>query len=101
MFRPIHARLGRAALGWSLSELERRTGISKNTLVRFEAGGGVHNSTATKIEGALSKAGLTILYEDDARGPGILLSKELFRRFGQPLEASPKKVPRKSLKDAK
>jgi transcriptional regulator with XRE-family HTH domain len=95
MFRPVHARLGRAALGWSFLELERRTGVSKNTLVRFEAGGGVHHSTASKIEGALSKEGLVFLYEDDSRGPGILLSKELSRRFSHPLEGQSKKLPRK------
>jgi hypothetical protein len=76
-------------------ELERRTGVSKNTLVRFEAGGGVHHSTAAKIEEALSKEGLTFLYEENARGPGIVLSKELSRRLTQHLEPKAKSSPRK------
>lgn len=68
-------------MGWSLLDLEKRAGISKNTLVRFEGGGGVHHTTATKIEEVLLKEGLTFIYEDDIRGPGIVLSKELSRRL--------------------
>lgn len=68
---------------WSLVDLEGKTGISKNTLVRFEAGGGVNHSTAGKIEEAFTKEGLNFVYEDDTRGPGILLSKELSHRIGE------------------
>jgi transcriptional regulator with XRE-family HTH domain len=83
MLKPVHVRLARAALKWSLIDLEEKTGISKNTLVRFEAGGGVHHSTAVKIEEAFAKEGLNFVYEDDTRGPGIMLSKELSRRIGE------------------
>ena len=83
--------MSRAALGWGLLELEKRTGVSKNTLVRFEAGGGVHNSTVSRIAEELSKEGLTFLYEDNAHGPGILLSKDLSRRLSQ--EAEKPKTP--------
>jgi len=81
MFRAVHAKLGRAAVGWSLLDLEKRTGISKNTLVRFEGGGGVHQATATRIEEVLAKEGVAFIYEDETRGPGIVLSKELSRRL--------------------
>ena len=83
MFRPTHAKLGRAALGWSFIDLEKRTGISKNTLVRFEGGGGVNHTTVTRIEEVLIKEGLTFIYEDQTRGPGVVLSKELSRRLQQ------------------
>jgi transcriptional regulator with XRE-family HTH domain len=88
-------------MGWSFFELERRTGVSKNTLVRFEAGGGVHNATAAKIEEALAKEGLTFLDEDDNRGPGVLLSKELSRRLAQPSEHKAKPSHRKTRTAAK
>ena len=95
MFKPIHARLGRTALGWSLLDLEKQTGISKNTLVRFEGGGGVHHATATKIEKVLSKEGITFLYEDAAHGPGVVISKDLSHRLGEGTEPRPKTKPAK------
>ena len=75
--KPVHARLARAALRWSLVELEEKTGISKNTLVRFESGGGVNHSTVVKIEEAFTKEGVIFVYEDGNRGPGVLLSLKL------------------------
>jgi hypothetical protein len=54
-------------------------------LVPFESGGGVNHSTAGKIEEAFTKEGVTFVYEDDTRGPGILLPKELSRRIGKPV----------------
>ena len=87
MLKPVHVRLARAALKWSLADLEAKTGVSKNTLVRFEAGGGVHHSTVVKIEDVFAKAGISFIYEDETRGSGVLLSKELSRRIGESPEA--------------
>ena len=83
MLKPFHVRTARAALKWSLLDLEKKTGISKNTLVRFEAGGGVNHSTAGRIEEVFIKEGVIFVHEDDARGPGLLLSKELSGRIGE------------------
>ena len=94
MLKPVHVRLARAALKWSLADLEAKTGISKNTLVRFEAGGGVHHSTVVSIEAAFTKAGVSFVYEDETRGPGVLLSKELSRRIGATLEPAAKGKPK-------
>jgi transcriptional regulator with XRE-family HTH domain len=80
---PAHARMARAALKWSFIELSEKTGVSKNTLVRFEAGQGIHHSTAIKIEAAYAKAGVTFVYEDETKGPGIQLTKELSGRLGE------------------
>jgi transcriptional regulator with XRE-family HTH domain len=90
VLKPVHVRLARAALRWSLADLEAKTGISKNTLVRFEAGGGVHHSTVVKIEATFTKAGVTFIYEDETRGSGVLLSKELSRRIGETPQATAK-----------
>ncbi len=101
MITPVHARMARVALGWSQVELKDRTGLSKTTLVRFEAGLGVHYNTARKLEDVFKKEGVIFVYEDDTRGPGVLLSKELSQRLSQPSESLPKKAPRKRLKETK
>lgn len=86
MITPTHARMARAALGWSQSDLKDLTGLSKTTLVRFEAGLGVHYKTAIKLEAVFKREGLTFVYEGDDGGPGVLLSKELSRRLSQAVE---------------
>jgi transcriptional regulator with XRE-family HTH domain len=99
LFKPIHARIARAALRWSFVDLEEKTGISKNTLVRFESGGGVNHSTAIKIEQAFAKEGVRFVYESDAHGAGLQLSRELSRRLTGELEKAPAgKSPERSQK---
>jgi transcriptional regulator with XRE-family HTH domain len=83
MMKPAHARMARAALKWTLLELEQKTGVNKNTIVRFEAGKGILHTTAIKLEDAFNKAGISFVYEDETRGAGLLLSKELSRRIGE------------------
>jgi len=82
MLVPAHARMARAALKWSLQDLQKRTGLSKTTLVRFEAGLGVYQSTAIKLEETFGRAGIIFIHSDDVRGPGVLLSIDLARRVG-------------------
>jgi len=81
MLMPAHARLARAALKWSLEDLKKKTGLSKTTLVRFEAGLGVYQSTAIQLEMTFAKAGVIFIYENETNGLGIQLSKELSRRL--------------------
>jgi transcriptional regulator with XRE-family HTH domain len=80
MLTPTLARMARAALKWSLVDLEKKTGISKNTLVRFEVGGGVHHNTAIRIEEVFLREGIILNYESTEHGPSVGLSKELARR---------------------
>lgn len=82
MLTPAQARMARAALNWSLLDVQEITGINKNTVVRFEAGKGVLLSTALKLENAFAKAGLIFTHENDARGQGVLFSEELTKMFG-------------------
>ena len=89
MFKPIHARIARAALRWSFVDLEEKAGISKNTLVRFESGGGVNHSTAIKIEQAFTKEGVRFVHESDTHGAGLQLSRELSRRLTGEIEKAP------------
>ena len=75
MLTPTHARMARAALKWSLVDLQEKSGISKNTLVRFEAGGGIQLSTAIKIEAAFLNEGIRFIYENDADGLGVIITQ--------------------------
>lgn len=99
MLRPWHVRMARAALKWSMDDLKDKTGISKNTLVRLEAGFGVYHSTAIKIEQAFAKEGVSFVYESDTHGAGLQLSRELSRRLTGELEKAPAgKSPERSQK---
>ena len=91
MLTPTLARMARAALKWSLVDLQGKTGISKNTLVRFETGGGIHHSTAIKIEDAFLHEGIVFTYESDDRGPSVGVSKELARRLTLASSRAPKR----------
>jgi DNA-binding XRE family transcriptional regulator len=82
MLMPVHARMARAALRWSLENLKEKTGLSKTTLVRFEAGLGVYQSTAMQLEVTFARAGVVFIYESETNGPGVQLSKELSRKLG-------------------
>jgi hypothetical protein len=82
--------MARAALQWSLVQLQEKTGISKNTLLRFETGGGVHYNTALKIEEAFLREGIVFTSEADDHGPGIILPKDLRRSSASVLTRVPK-----------
>jgi transcriptional regulator with XRE-family HTH domain len=90
MLTPAHARMARAALKWSLVDLKEKTGLSKTTLVRFEAGLGVQNSTAITLEQTFTNEGITFIYADDVKGPGIQISNALFRRVDATARAAQK-----------
>ena len=94
MLKPAQARMARAALGWSMADIQSRTGINKNTIVRFEAGKDVLLSTVSKLEGAFVKEGVSFNHEDDTRGPGVVLSKELSHRLEHPPKTKPRVTPR-------
>jgi transcriptional regulator with XRE-family HTH domain len=90
MLKPIHARMARAALDWSLRDLEERTGINKNTLARFESGKGVLLSTAVRIEDVFAHQGITFIYEGEGQGPGIIVSTAQLGRVS-PAPKTPQK----------
>lgn len=69
-------RAARALLDWKQEELARKAGIGLATLQRLERGSGplmAHVSTAVKIEGALSKAGIRFIEDDQDGGIGVRL----------------------------
>ena len=77
-----------------LSDADKRAAYDRYGAAAFEGGGGVHHTTVTRIEEVLIKEGLTFIYEDQTRGPGVVLSKELSRRLQQ---HSPKTISKAKL----
>ncbi|MEO8895700.1 MAG: helix-turn-helix transcriptional regulator [Rhizomicrobium sp.] len=74
--------MARAALNWTVRDLENKSEINKNTISRYESGREVLSGTINKLEKVLESAGITFIYEDETRGSGVLLSKDLSRRIG-------------------
>jgi len=70
-------KAARALLGWSQSELARRSGISEPTIARLESVGGQlggRDETAHKIRSALENSGIEFI-EENGGGPGVRLRK--------------------------
>ena len=81
MLTPAQARMARAALSWSLVDVQEKTDINKNTVVRFEAGKGVLLSTVLKLERAFTKEGIIFIDETGEHGHGLLFSKDLQKKL--------------------
>jgi len=73
MMQPIHLRMARAALGWSVRDLEAKSGVGRNTISRYEAGKEIVASSLQTLERVLSRQGVVFLEADDTSGPGIRL----------------------------
>jgi len=62
---PTQCKMARAALGLSLSELSKVSGVSVNTINRYENGKDAYTSTAKKLREALESSG-KIRFEGDS-----------------------------------
>jgi transcriptional regulator with XRE-family HTH domain len=72
----------RALLGWSQSDLARRSGISEPTIARRESVDGQlggREETVRKIRGALENSGIEFI-EENGGGPGVRLRKRHQRK---------------------
>lgn len=58
MIRPIHARMARAALEWTVRDLEKKSGVGRNTISRYEAGHDILASSLESLETVLKDAGI-------------------------------------------
>jgi transcriptional regulator with XRE-family HTH domain len=67
--------MARAALSWTLKDVEVRTGVNKNTLSRFEAGAAILSDTLEKIERVFKAEGVLFIEEDEQFGPGVRLRR--------------------------
>ena len=72
---PIHLRMARAALNWTVRDLAARAGVNKNAVSRYEAGKEIVASSAQKIERVLTEQGMVFFEQDGTYGPGVRLRK--------------------------
>ena len=69
--RPVHLRMARAALGWTLREFAEKCGVNKNTIARYEAGEAILTDTLEKLESVLRQEGVVFIEADQELGPGV------------------------------
>lgn len=71
MLTPKHIKAARAILGWSVRDLEERTGVSFNTIIRYETGAtkDLLGSTMTTIKREFEGGGIE--FDTDGMMPSI------------------------------
>ncbi len=63
---PLQARLARAALNLSLRDLADLTGLSRNTITRFELGqGAVHSANTARLQDVFEQRGVVFIAADE------------------------------------
>jgi transcriptional regulator with XRE-family HTH domain len=77
MIRPVHLRMARAALGWSLKDLSDKADVNLNTISRYEAGKQVMSGTLKRIEEVFEAEGIIFIADEGGLGPGVRLRKQL------------------------
>jgi transcriptional regulator with XRE-family HTH domain len=80
MITKEQVKMARAALGWGVRELAEKTGVTANTISRFENGADAMGGTLAKIERVLIEAGLELIPENGG-GVGV--------RFRSPAKREP------------
>ena len=75
MMRPVQLRMARAALNWTVRDLEERSLVGRNTISRYEAGNDVLASSIEKLEEVLTDEGIIFFDGDRTYGTGIGLKK--------------------------
>ena len=71
---PIQCRMARAALGLGVLDLANLAQVSTNTIVRFERGEPLKQSTIDHLRLVLENAGVVFIAEN-GDGPGVRLKK--------------------------
>lgn len=72
---PAQCRMARAGLELGVLELAKLANVSTNTIVRFERGETLRESTIYRIIAIFEAAGVELIPEDEQSGVGIRLSK--------------------------
>lgn len=70
----VQFRMARAALGWGIVEFAERAGVSTNTIVRFERGEELKQSTIEQLQSVFEEAGLEFIAENGG-GAGVRFAK--------------------------
>ena len=66
--RPSHCRMARAALNWALRDLEKKSGVNRNTISRYESGKEILSGSLRTLERVFVDAGITFVEEGDKFG---------------------------------
>lgn len=75
MLAAAQVRMARAALGISVRELAKRSGVADSTILRFETGkGAILTTNMARIQKSLEEAGITFIAADATGGPGVRLN---------------------------
>src|ERR1700722_15012712 len=77
MMLPIHVRMARAALNWTLRDLAKRAQVNLNTVARYEDGKEVLSGTIQRLEKVFAAEGVSFIHEDAIGGVGIRLAQGL------------------------
>jgi len=88
---PVHVRMARAALGWTIQELADKARVNLNTVSRYEAGKEVKSGTIASIEAAFINAGVALIFEDTQGGAGVRLTREFTQRLRTGAKSSEKR----------
>ena len=91
--RPIHLRMARAALKWTVRELAARSGVNKNTVARYEAEKEILTGSLVHIQDVLLEQGVRFIESDDEMGPGVRVVLEFGDTVGRGGEKTDKKRP--------
>lgn len=75
MISGLQVKLGRTALGLSVRALAAKTGLTANTVNRFENGSDAKGSTIRKLQSCLEEAGIEFIPENGG-GSGVRLKKK-------------------------
>ncbi len=66
--------MARAALNWNVIETSERSGVSPDTITRYENGADTYGGTLSKLRRAFEKAGLAFI-DGNGEGPGVRFKK--------------------------
>ena len=81
---PATLRAARAALGWSMRDLEAEAGVTRPTIVRIEAGGEASRQVAAKLVRAFRRHGVSM-----QREKGSVLVRVRVAEDGSPIAPRP------------
>lgn len=76
MISAMQMRMARAALDWTVRELEARSGVGRNTISRFEAGSDILASALDALQKTFDAAGVIFFSCDIQHGSGVGLREK-------------------------
>jgi len=63
MINGLQIKLARTAVGWGVRDLAEKSGVSFNTVSRFENGSGVQSRTIQALQSTLEDVGIIFIEE--------------------------------------